>query len=93
MLFVLHFIGFLTLFIVNLSFANERSRGRERAGRATLTDCQLTDECCRWTATIVALPIAMYTSYILYDRSEFFLSIGDCPAGRLTDWLIVSVWE
>lgn len=26
---------------------------------------------CRWTAAIVALPIALYTSYVLYDRSEF----------------------
>lgn len=26
----------------------------------------------RWTATIVALPIVMYTSWILYERSEFY---------------------
>lgn len=25
----------------------------------------------RWTSTIVALPIVLYTSYILYERSEF----------------------
>lgn len=24
-----------------------------------------------WTSTIVALPIVMYTSWILYERSEF----------------------
>ena len=27
----------------------------------------------RWTTTIVGLPILMYTSYILYERREFFM--------------------
>lgn len=29
----------------------------------------------RWLSTIVALPIVMYTSWILYERGEFF-SLG-----------------
>lgn len=27
---------------------------------------------CRWTSAIVGLPIVMYTSWILYERSKFF---------------------
>lgn len=30
----------------------------------------------RWTSTIVALPIFLYTSYVLYDRSRFFFSLS-----------------
>jgi len=26
---------------------------------------------CRWISTIVALPVLMYTSWVLYERSEY----------------------
>lgn len=32
-------------------------------------------DCHRWTSTIVALPIVMYTSWILYERGKFFTFI------------------
>lgn len=34
---------------------------------------------CRWTSTIVALPIVMYTSWILYERGMFFIFIFQIP--------------
>lgn len=44
---------------------------------------------CRWTSAIVALPIALYTSYILYDRSMFFPCVLFlCPRGV---WVLANV--
>lgn len=34
----------------------------------------------RWTTTIVGLPILMYTSYILYERREFFMPRQSQPS-------------